>query len=488
MTVSLGNGVDIGNIVTAETNPVTGRIEISLDGRNPEFKDKLLRLAAKADMGNSLIRPPLVVPPAWEADTAYVVRNVVANAGGWYICTTAGTSASSGGPTTVTSSQPVADGTAAWVFIGGAMASASDPAAPTVAYTASTPSGLTSFYQPIANPSVFRKLGAKTYTYATSYWGVETFFRKASTGYNMGARIEFMTDAPKFAIAFTNGPGPVRVFIDDQLYNINGLNGFSAGTPTYAVLDFGTVRKSRKVTVQGSSYNFGGVRVDPLSQVWKSPTDDDLRAVIISDSIFTDSAQSSLQCGECTGNILAKLLGWNDVWNFCRGGTGYVNPGASSDYTFSERVPEGITLNPDIWIFAGTTNDPPSTAVSGKTVADVTVNALKAWQQIRASGSRSPIIVFGVWPINNAANITLIESALQSAVTQFNDPMTFYIPLQGDSVLPILTGAWNNAALSSSVNNTLYLSADSLHPTDLGMRYLAERLANKIKTLVYPNL
>ena len=29
MTVSLGNGVDIGNLVTAETNPLTGRIEVS---------------------------------------------------------------------------------------------------------------------------------------------------------------------------------------------------------------------------------------------------------------------------------------------------------------------------------------------------------------------------------------------------------------------------------------------------------------------------
>lgn len=29
MTVSLGNGVDIGNLVTAETNPLTGGITVS---------------------------------------------------------------------------------------------------------------------------------------------------------------------------------------------------------------------------------------------------------------------------------------------------------------------------------------------------------------------------------------------------------------------------------------------------------------------------
>lgn len=34
MTVSLGNGVDIGNLVTAETNPLTGGIEVSANGVN----------------------------------------------------------------------------------------------------------------------------------------------------------------------------------------------------------------------------------------------------------------------------------------------------------------------------------------------------------------------------------------------------------------------------------------------------------------------
>ena len=29
MTVSLGNGVDIGNLVTAQTNPLTGLVEVS---------------------------------------------------------------------------------------------------------------------------------------------------------------------------------------------------------------------------------------------------------------------------------------------------------------------------------------------------------------------------------------------------------------------------------------------------------------------------
>ena len=51
---------------------------------------------------------------AWQADTAYSVRMYVSNLGHLYECTTAGTSASSGGPTGTTSD--ITDGTAVWVW------------------------------------------------------------------------------------------------------------------------------------------------------------------------------------------------------------------------------------------------------------------------------------------------------------------------------------------------------------------------------------
>ncbi len=64
MTVSLGNGVDIGNIVTSETNPVTGRIEIlsfetDIDAicrvvRSPDFWPSILgSLVSGATYGQS---------------------------------------------------------------------------------------------------------------------------------------------------------------------------------------------------------------------------------------------------------------------------------------------------------------------------------------------------------------------------------------------------------------------------------------------------
>ena len=32
MTVSIGNGVDLGNLVTAATNPLTGMVDIQIQG------------------------------------------------------------------------------------------------------------------------------------------------------------------------------------------------------------------------------------------------------------------------------------------------------------------------------------------------------------------------------------------------------------------------------------------------------------------------
>jgi hypothetical protein len=57
-----------------------------------------------------------VAPSAWQSSTAYTVDTLVTNdSGKVYICITAGTSASSGGPTGTGSS--ITDGTAAWMYL-----------------------------------------------------------------------------------------------------------------------------------------------------------------------------------------------------------------------------------------------------------------------------------------------------------------------------------------------------------------------------------
>lgn len=53
---------------------------------------------------------------AWQSTHAYTRGTIVSNSSNYYVCTVAGTSASSGGPTT--QAYGIVDGTAAWDFIG----------------------------------------------------------------------------------------------------------------------------------------------------------------------------------------------------------------------------------------------------------------------------------------------------------------------------------------------------------------------------------
>jgi hypothetical protein len=59
-----------------------------------------------------------IVSPAWAPSTAYAVADLVVNGGRRYVCTVAGTSAASGGPTGTSITTDVADGTASWRFMG----------------------------------------------------------------------------------------------------------------------------------------------------------------------------------------------------------------------------------------------------------------------------------------------------------------------------------------------------------------------------------
>lgn len=82
-------------------------MQYSTQDRNNKL-DALVYGAATA--GGSTIAP-------WVATTAYTARSSwVINSGNLYLCTTSGTSAGSGGPTTT--ANDITDGTAHWTFIG----------------------------------------------------------------------------------------------------------------------------------------------------------------------------------------------------------------------------------------------------------------------------------------------------------------------------------------------------------------------------------
>lgn len=447
---------------------------------------RLRRLARAAEASNPLINPPWTKAPDWVASTAYIQGDVRVNGGKLYVCVTNGTSAASGGPT-ATNGNSQADDTAAWTYYGRPQVTADDAMAPALTISTASTSGLTNVFTPVAYPEVFGVYGGYATTFATNYWRMYAFSRAAGSFASGGIRVAFEFEDDKLDIGFGNSTAGVRVIIDDRDYSPGNITPATGATPTYLKFDFSSTSgwKRRKVVVEsfkgGSGFDFCGVRVSPTGAVWAPPAQDDVTVACISDSIFAGSGYGPMLSGNAVHGRLGKLLGWNNCWSFSEGGTGYIAAGAGPYYTYGQRIAEALTRNPDLWVFMGSTND------IGETAEAITAAALAAFQAIRAGGSTAPIIVLGVWPINNAS-VPTVETAVQSAVTQFNDSKTYFIPINGDAVLPWVTGAWNNTNNTSSVNAPMYIAGDNVHPADIGTAYLADRIANAIRTSVLPNI
>jgi lysophospholipase L1-like esterase len=457
--------------------------------RAESFGAKLRRLAAAAANNKASQffsqNPPLRLPAAWAPNAPVQLGEVRAANGSWYVCGKAGITAAAGnGPAARATSALVVDNSVSWAYLCAAPITAASPMAPTIAtQVAATPTGLPNFFDCIAFSAAFRVTGAYHTVYSKFFWALTTFNASAAGSSSVTSRISFITDAPKFAIGFTNDSAPVRVLVDGQYVDAGGLPLATGGSPTWLILDFPPAagRMPREIMVEFTfAHTFAGVAVTPDDSVWAPAATDSVRCVVISDSLFSGSAFGPFLPGGDASSYMARRLGWDDCWNCSVAGTGYVATGSGS-YTYGQRIPELLTRKPDIWIFMGSTNDiatpPPA----------VQAAALAAFKAIRAGGSLAPIIVFGVWSIDNSG-LAAIEAAVHAAVTQFADPLrqTFFIPVYGDPVLPWITGAWNNRA--NADNAKIYIGSDGIHPVETGTMFESVRLAQAIEAYVLPNI
>lgn len=447
------------------------------------FGTKLRRLARQAAERDPYVLPSWVTAAPWQASTAYTPGIVVSNSNNYYICIQSGTSAASGGPTAV-NGRTITDGTALWCLYGPVTAATNDNRAP--AYTGSTTSpGLPNVYNAALDPGAFRMYGGYPTVYATNYWYLNRFNTKSGTVALGDGRVAFYTDAPKFSI-LGGATAQMRVRIDGRFYSPSAVNYISSGTG-FHTFDFAGVggRRARFIEVElnRSSHQFYGVAVAQGDSVWAPAPVDDVRAVWISDSIMAGSAFGPF--AQSVPQVAGTKLGWTDNWNMSMGGTGWLNPGTSSYYTFRQRLPEALTRNPDVWVLTGSTNDATYTATA------ITNEVTGALQDIRAGGSRAPIIMLGCWSIDIASglNAAQIEAAVEAGVTAANDPLgkTFFIPVRGDS-FPWITTTSNNAGHTAATNFSQLLGNDNVHPSENGTMYYADRIALAVKGKVLPYL
>jgi hypothetical protein len=454
---------------------------------------KLRRLARSAEGRNAIERPPMVRPPAWAASTAYTAGQAVQNGGRWYVCIAAGTSAASGGPATTDGSN-AGDGTVTWTCLGPAEVAADDPQAPAYSLATANPIGnLPQKWAPGTSAAQFRVLGGTPSVVNTD--GIEAVVFQnspATSAKGRGASISWVTDAQKLAImTYSNGPGSVFL-IDGQYYSLSASK-VTSGTHWH-FLDFGSfgLRKPRTFRLmQGQSgLSCGGVLVGNGDMLWAPPAPE-IRAVLMGDSLDHGSPFGPYVGGRHQAFIMGEMLGW-EVFNFAETATGFLAKGGGSVmYTYRERLPGAVALNPDILVFYGSRND----YQVGKTTSEVTAEALLTLQTARALGFKGLIIVFGntataiTTPSPEATTAAAYEAALLAGFTQFADPLrlSFFLPVQADPT-PWLTGSWTSAFRAGGANWPNYIGGDGIHFVDMGTLYNARRRVNAIRKSVLPLL
>lgn len=326
-------------------------------------------------------------------------------------------------------------------------------------------------------------------SYASNYGEMATFQPAANAAaVTQHAAFEFYSDAPRLYFRLGNGGvAYVNVVIDGVRFSLNALDNPDASGNFYE-FDFrgSSGRKKRHWRIEG--YNHASlIGVDSNSQVWAPDDANTITAVCISDSIMAGSGYGPFVSGNSVPQRIGHELGWNDVWNLSTGGTGYIDRGLAAGVTtdkYLTRIPQALAIDPDIWVLFGSTNDISESGID--TAVEAVIDA------IRDGGSTAPIVVFGVWPLNNAG-VAATEAAVAAGVDGA-DPLekTWFIPLYDDPAQPWITGGWNNNPAPSGItftttsNGTLYISGDNAHPPDIGTEYLGVRMGSAIREQVLP--
>lgn len=389
-----------------------------------------------------------------------------------------------------TSGLVLTDGAVLWGYTGQTATTTTDTACPTVTVGSSALLTPFPFRVPVLNSPIRLFGGYYDFfgtTGGTSYYYTRIFSNYTELKKSGCLKISLNINSDLFCLLFTDSMRWARIAIDGRWYNTEGIY-YNATMPSVIKLDFTNSggKKNRRIDIYFDRDRgaFGGVYcayTDTVTEV----NDEDISLVAVSDSLWDGSGFGPFVTGGTTAELLSRKLGISDVWQFVTGGTGYIATKTGTRYNFYDRLPEAVnnlnaagTTNA-IWLLMGSVND------NGQTAEDITTAALQCYEYIRTNRPKDYICVIGLWPLNNA-NVPTTEAAVQAAVTAFNDSKTVFIPVFGDDYLPWVTGAWNNAANPGSVNYTLYISGDNTHPSDVGTRYLAERISEAVQKLFYP--
>lgn len=292
--------------------------------------------------------------------------------------------------------------------------------------------------------------------------------------------VEFATDASVFEILFKyiSSATRYRLSVDGRMVTDLAQSTGASSVGSRHVLKFTFASaKPRRIRLDLTTFPFGGLFLGPGATAWK-PTSRGGRLGVLGDSISDGSSENTGSGIGTWAYRAARLLGCTDVWDQCRGGTGYITAGSYA--TLANRVAGDITpyAFERLIVWAGY-NDNGGNQASIQTAAESLYATLKT-----ACAPGADIVVIGCYSPSGSptAGITNTDATLRTAAD--NSGLPFISPLTGSvydasGALVTTQGAWITTA-----NAAGYIGADAVHPNDSGHIYLARRVTEALKALM----
>ena len=441
-------------------------------------------LAYNYQRKNRLRDQPWNPAPAWAASTAYVIGQEVVNGGNVYVCNGAGTSASSGGPTTATDAF-ITDGTVSWEYLYSNQFTTSLPDGPSWSSSTTAPSSPNNakFYR---NALSGYSSGATTVITADTWFTVLGFtggLGSSGIGVSGVGRggISFMMDAATLVIARNSSAGyGMFVEVDGQYLTESFIPDLATGhASTYTTITFPS-KKDRRIVLRfdtQQSVPLQGIYTDAFSNIWPAQTlSDTVAAAFMCDSYGLGGAQprgSNEQpfWDRTVPATIAARLGFDNCYINSVSGTGFV--AGSSVYGAPARVTAVAAYNPNIVFTLCSVND------TGLNAAAIQAAVVAYIQAMRAALPNALFVFIGVTGGRTGPDAG--EVAAIAGITQAADSNTIFLPGSTAVPEPVNNGSGYNGSFAGLGNADWYM-ANNLHPTAKGALNVGKRMSLEFET------
>jgi GDSL-like lipase/acylhydrolase family protein len=263
----------------------------------------------------------------------------------------------------------------------------------------------------------------------------------------------FWHDGRYLEIIAYGGGGLMALKVNDQYLSLSPTTLANDGSIYFWYFDFGSRAKRRIDFITTGS--FGGVYTEQNDSIEPAPVRGP-RTVVIGAS-FTQGTGATGGATAHWVQAFSDALGWDDVWSWGVGATGFIANNSGGSPTFGQQVADVVSYAPDCVIFDGPIND------NGNSAASVAAAALAAYQAVQAALPNALIVQFAPFWKSGAEgtiqSIWQIKDALRTAVASgggiFLDVLELPLPLGYAPMSTTMAAAKSSGSTSFSVNDII---------------------------------